>query len=723
MRTAVGTMARDIFQVGYEVSIAQYESARKKTRFPRKREPDGLISLSGPLCERCNAIDLGAMFGFGDAPYSRGTRMVMGSLDSWTADCDLCRRFISHATVAAHEARGSSSDSRNENTQWILESVSAMDLVPKGYSNTSTEKPGLEVVFCPESPIDSDAHSESTFRILPVQSGHIAESEQTSRILNALPDFGFISSWLTECEQNHHCCVEAERTEVLVDRLIDCQTQRLVKFNNEAFVALSYVWGTKTPVTQAEDETVRRTMCLPEQPPQTISDAIETTVRVGHRYLWVDRYCVDQYHSEQKLAQINAMADVYEQAVLTIVVLYGDASDGIPGISAARDGGQIVFEMEEGKFASTFPLDAAIEASPHNRRAWTFQESLLSKRSLLFTKSQVYFKCRSHCFSESMSLPYELKRDDRTAGSFPSPINDSRMRELRARVTSYGLRTMTYDSDALNAFRGLLARSGFSTYYGHPVHPITYDDRASNDWFLASLMWGNFFTAIDGGDSDSLSRDISRQSRRAGMPTWSWASSKFPVTCLGSFGMIGACGSPPCTYHHESFVFEDRGVKHEIHDWALTLKHGILPEVSPKLIFQDAMIIKAIDLDNNHLDSLKEKQHFSWNCHEGCQTKNGTDILLLNPEQDEQRMFLYSDLGARRDLELLALGEGDLNAVVLGAHGGKTASVSGAGSYRLLLVCQPPGEPAKRVGTAYLFLKKGTRLNPKVLVCETTELV
>ena len=43
-----------------------------------------------------------------------------------------------------------------------------------------------------------------------------------------------------------------------------------------------------------------------------------------------------------------------------------------------------------------------IRASTWNRRAWTFQERLLSKRCLIFTEGRVFFQCRSTTMSEDI---------------------------------------------------------------------------------------------------------------------------------------------------------------------------------------------------------------------------------------------------------------------------------------------------------------------------------
>ena len=77
---------------------------------------------------------------------------------------------------------------------------------------------------------------------------------------------------------------------------------------------------------------------LPIKTPQTVEDAIVVTLRLGYRYLWVDKYCtgLDEAHFHTQLKQMNL---VYHNSVLTIIALAGkDSSHGLPGVSRRRIG-------------------------------------------------------------------------------------------------------------------------------------------------------------------------------------------------------------------------------------------------------------------------------------------------------------------------------------------------------------------------------------------------
>jgi hypothetical protein len=63
-------------------------------------------------------------------------------------------------------------------------------------------------------------------------------------------------------------------------KLIDCQTRLVVHAESSFhYVALSYVWGAVTVIE-------RRKGLFPS----TIRDSMKVVLKLGYRYLWVDKY-------------------------------------------------------------------------------------------------------------------------------------------------------------------------------------------------------------------------------------------------------------------------------------------------------------------------------------------------------------------------------------------------------------------------------------------------
>jgi hypothetical protein len=194
----------------------------------------------------------------------------------------------------------------------------------------------------------------------------------------AIVDYTLLGSWLEHCQTSHAICrqVRDGHTRLPYTYLIDCIEEKVVcAKTNEQYFTLSYVWGKNTQN--------RRQPCyqwkLPEElfsythAPLTVQDAIQFVRGLGKRYLWVDRYCVNQEQSSEKELMIRNMDQIYEFAEAKIVALYDENDDaGLPGISIIRRTPQPRFPMTSGCLISYLPPVTTLFAnSTWNTRGWT----------------------------------------------------------------------------------------------------------------------------------------------------------------------------------------------------------------------------------------------------------------------------------------------------------------------------------------------------------------
>ncbi|RYP07027.1 hypothetical protein DL764_002786 [Monosporascus ibericus] len=141
------------------------------------------------------------------------------------------------------------------------------------------------------------------------------------RGLRPKADFVLMRTWLDCCRGSHDFCKPRKPAGATLRgfRVIDCESfAPLVEERpwSERYVALSYVWGPST-----------------EKWPQTVLDAVEVTRRLGERYLWVDRLCIDQTNEDEKRFLFSKMNLIYEGAEFTIIGAAGDARTGLPGVT------------------------------------------------------------------------------------------------------------------------------------------------------------------------------------------------------------------------------------------------------------------------------------------------------------------------------------------------------------------------------------------------------
>jgi hypothetical protein len=107
--------------------------------------------------------------------------------------------------------------------------------------------------------------------------------------------------------------------------LIDCLTETIVPAQREySYVALSYVWGCSAGYDDEVGSNLRN-----RHIPRTVKDTMLVVRHIGMRYLWVDRYCIDQNNSDAKHHIISNTDSIYQYATLTIVAAAGkDAEYG-----------------------------------------------------------------------------------------------------------------------------------------------------------------------------------------------------------------------------------------------------------------------------------------------------------------------------------------------------------------------------------------------------------
>ena len=384
--------------------------------------------------------------------------------------------------------------------------------------------------------------------ISPVVSTNTESSTQfgTRRVLPDRIDYQLLRSWYDLCGRHHpkKCATDTnERPDTL--KVIDCQTKKIVEAPPDcSYVALSYVWGPgRSPTVTWPEQPCGITepsTLSPDATPSVIIDAMVVTVELGWQYLWVDRYCIDQ-NDEAKHMQINQMDRVFSSAVTTIIAAAGDSAwHGLPGVSNTRRRAQPHATIRGWLLASTMrTAQETIGSSRWATRGWTYQEAALSKRRLIFTEEQVFFECRRLSCCEDRVVPLDVLNYKDFEDPFRSIVHQGYFepfdsyyytkRETLSRfqneVERYTARELSYETDSLNAFQGMLNyyKNGHGpqsfplyTHIGLPLNSgestsamVAYADSLR---FVLSLAWEH-----------RISLNPAPPRRRKGYPSFSWA--------------------------------------------------------------------------------------------------------------------------------------------------------------------------------------------------------
>lgn len=332
-------------------------------------------------------------------------------------------------------------------------------------------------------------------------------------------DWDRIRDWIGTCstDPQHLDCRPMDLT---LDgfRVIDCLSRAVGPLPPGAkYAALSYVWG-PSEISEPLLDGGR----LPASTQMAIEDAMHCTTRLGFRYLWVDRYCIDQA-SPSKHLQIHNMDLIYGCASVTIVNAAGDDSDcGLPGVSVQSRIAQESFVIGGKRFLQIPQSEAEIKKSKWASRGWTLQEGHLSKVRLVFTRSQVIFQCRTRHSCESVAGDFKNSarsfiQDPRSMQPFVhydrhSPGNWWYV--FRDLLSGYLSRSLKYESDILVAFQAIFKSLEVIHLWGIPFR--SNEGLSLDRSLIVSLSW------IPRPYSNTNTRLVLRE----GFPTWSWAAWK-----------------------------------------------------------------------------------------------------------------------------------------------------------------------------------------------------
>ena len=287
-------------------------------------------------------------------------------------------------------------------------------------------------------------------------------------------DCELVKSWLLDCEQHHsrdpgessddeESCAPFALDQSVSEGLtvIDVQRGCLVDVPSDArYIALSYVWGGPQLFTnlRARNGILHEENQLPldaELLPKTIRDAIYFVQLLGEKYLWVDSLCIVQDDELQKSVQIANMSNIFSRAYFTIIAAYGNSCHaGLPARPGSRKVRQKRERIQGMVLANDLPgYQTIAEPSKWNSCGWTYQESELCTRYVIFSEYQAYYRCNQRICSESSGLratessrQYIYKIHVTKAASFLS-YSDA--------VRNYTKRTLGKTEDIVDAFKGM----------------------------------------------------------------------------------------------------------------------------------------------------------------------------------------------------------------------------------------------------------------------------
>ncbi|KAK3360571.1 heterokaryon incompatibility protein-domain-containing protein [Lasiosphaeria hispida] len=348
-------------------------------------------------------------------------------------------------------------------------------------------------------------------------------------------DFSLLREWLDECGRGHSRfgCREPpgeHGTRFLPTRVLDLeywQNGGLIRLhctqesNCYEYVALSHCWGAPSEdeweavCTHGGNFEMRCHKIVFADLPRTFQDAVIATRKLGKRYLWIDSLCIIQRDEEDWEKESALMESVFSSAYCTIsatsartfndgFLLARPDQDCIPVPNAPQAAGPLWLSETVDNF------HADVEEGPVNRRGWVLQERVLSRRTIYFTKNQIYFECGGGVRCETMTWLWNPRAALLGDAQFPDAILKrdpaDRIAPLQTLFEAYTAMNLTVATDRSVAISGLERRlaSGFEgiAAYG-----------ALECYIHRSLLWQR--------TGETPLRRIKYPGKRS-IPSWSW---------------------------------------------------------------------------------------------------------------------------------------------------------------------------------------------------------
>ncbi|CZR41652.1 uncharacterized protein FPRO_11241 [Fusarium proliferatum ET1] len=363
-----------------------------------------------------------------------------------------------------------------------------------------------------------------------------------------------IKEWLRNCLSQHTGCQGLH----WVDNVVENPTFRLIDIGVGAdsnihlvdahstgealkYITLSYRWTSetgKTSLKRSNKNGFYKSITILEWP-EIYTDALYIARQLEVRYIWVDSLCIvqdDEKDWERQAAQMDA---IYMNGVLNLAGIEGHRC---AGLSMTRNPLRVSpcsltshyspSDNTEENWLCFRPDDfeKSVNKSPLYERGWTFQERVLSKRTVHFG-DQLFWECSclraseafplgidhpDHCAADDaiLRIKKELRSHQSSSQEEPFP-GSSKLHLLWSTVIrNYSDTKLTKSSDRLVALVGIA--NIISRSYG-----VNKSDYAAGLWkphLAHQLLWARKQAQYTDEDTKMSSCLVNH------FPSWSWAS-------------------------------------------------------------------------------------------------------------------------------------------------------------------------------------------------------
>ncbi|KAK1981478.1 hypothetical protein LZ30DRAFT_720085 [Colletotrichum cereale] len=343
---------------------------------------------------------------------------------------------------------------------------------------------------------------------------------------NSPEQLSLFKQWIQSCDSTHDACRrrDGQAPSEMPTRLVKVTDPiRLLSSSTidpSRYIALSHCWGRlqeheRFCLYQRNHSQLQARIDF-DRLPRTFQDAITITRGLGIEYIWIDTLCIIQDDENDWEKESLKMETVFSAAYCTLSAASAESS--LDGFLTPRTPRSCVrLRMGGSRDLYVCPhiddFHRDVELAEINRRGWVLQERALSRRSIYYSRNQVYWECGEGIRCETMGRLYNSKAAFLGDANFPRSAleyyRDGRQLLIQDLYERYSALAFTVASDRAVAILGLqerLARA-FETQAAHG---------SFESYFARSILWRR----------DQQLAEMATITQPAGrrVPSWSWFS-------------------------------------------------------------------------------------------------------------------------------------------------------------------------------------------------------
>ncbi|KAJ8106723.1 hypothetical protein OPT61_g9350 [Boeremia exigua] len=339
--------------------------------------------------------------------------------------------------------------------------------------------------------------------------------------------FTALKGWMSKCSDSHEPCrrlLQMSQLPTRIVEIIDSKNVRLRETRREhgLYTCLSHCWGAQPIIRTTTTSLSTHLESIPwTDLPRTFQDAIDITSGLGIRHIWIDSLCIIQDDLDDWRHEGSRMCDIYSKSHLTIAASKSeDSTGGCYAASNTVDDKTHWFENSKNEQYNVHVRTCIVHLGeefnflaqgiptvfPLTKRAWVFQERLLSPRVVHFGPTELYWECSTGTVCECSDWNYDDKNKwlgKRLQDPSGAVTAIEQCKIWHSLVEEYTKKDLQYDTDIFPALQGIAKLL---------QHQVDYFAGVWNtDTILLDLLWH-----VRSGRRPAVWR----------APTWSWASIK-----------------------------------------------------------------------------------------------------------------------------------------------------------------------------------------------------